>query len=133
MTTFTLIAYRPDYDEYHGGYRDGGSCSDLEIKQCNSLDEIIKHGVDFYFKEKDEQYNGYYAEWQLTLLIDGRQESYDESDLSEEDWVIRNLYKDKVKEGIKVKSELIRKQQIEAEEEIKRLQVQASIEANIKS
>lgn len=117
MTTFTLIAYRSNHEHYYGNDYDCSSNSDFEIKESKSLDEIVKECINYNFNEKSAYYSNAYAEWELTLLIDGRQESYDETELSEQDWAIRHLYENKVEEGIILRKQEIIEEQKRAEEQ----------------
>lgn len=69
---FTLIAYRQNHTDYYRNCRMGSSSSDFAIRVFQSLEEAALAGAEYRLKD-DERGNDY-AEWELSLLVDGADE-----------------------------------------------------------
>ena len=116
MTTFTLIAYRPNHNSWNR-YNDSSN-SDLQINVSESLDEIVKHIVNYEFSTECATYDRNYDDWELTLLIDGKQESWDEEDeINVQHMTLREICSDKVAEGIAAIKQQIIENKRRAEEQ----------------
>jgi hypothetical protein len=116
MTTFTLIAYRPNHNSWDE-YNDSSN-SDLQINISESLDEIVKHIVNYEFSTECRKYNYRYDDWELTLLIDGKEEYWDEEDETNiQHMALREICNDKVAEGIAATKQQIIENKRKAEEQ----------------
>jgi hypothetical protein len=73
MTSYTIIAYRPDHVDTCRGCVMGRTGSDHEISFYSELQQAAEKAADY--DTRDEERDAAYAAWQVTLLVDGLDES----------------------------------------------------------
>lgn len=99
MTVYTLIAYRPNgsygYDRYDMEYSD----SELYTFVFYSEEEIVNEILKFHIKSKEQDRS--YKDWEIKILIDGRDEDSWTDEQTEEDerfWKITIAYSEVIKD-----------------------------------
>lgn len=78
MTTYTIVAYRPNGVDTCRNCVMGTSDSAFEIEHSTSPEEAAKQWARFFMDDRKHRQDREVSSWEVTLLIDGK--SYDFAD-----------------------------------------------------
>jgi hypothetical protein len=115
MTTFTIIAYRPDHVDTCRGCVMDRTGSDFEISFHGSIEDAAAKAAEYESRDRN---NLAYGSWEITLLVDGEDESkwWETRDWREEEVEHFESFGAVVAAAIKTEEEKLKAEKKRAEE-----------------